>query len=162
MDTTLTSLSHPKKIYKDDFDSQTLLNYLLTKFPSSTDLTTAQGITTPAVHQIQPLNQDYPHTDLNSSAKPIGEYHIKSGIHSPVNGYNLSVESGVVMDSDHEHFGRKISDGSNNLSQGSHSYIDIGRPTMTCSCSECKVHRERTYSLQAYVNKESSTAEIKT
>ena len=97
---------------------------------------------------------------MNSSVSPLGEHHVKSGVHPPVSGYNLSVESGVVMDADHDRFGRKISDGSNSLSQGSHSYIDIGRPTMTCSCSECKVHRERTYSLQAY-NKESSTAEIK-
>ena len=111
------------------------------------------------MHKIQPLNQDYPHTNLNSSTNPIKEHHIESDVH-PVNGYNLSVESGVVMDADHEHFSRKISDGSNNLSQGSHSYIDIGRSTMTCSCSECKVHRERTqYSLQAHVNKESGTAD---
>ena len=109
------------------------------------------------VHKIQPLKQDYPHTDL--STNPIKEHHIKSDVH-PVNGYNLSVESGVVMDADHEHFSRKISDGSNNLSQGSHSYIDIGRSTMTCSCSECKAHRERTqYSLQAHVNEESGTAD---
>ena len=112
------------------------------------------------VHQIQPLNQDYPHTELKSSTNPIKEHHIKSGVHPSANGYNLSVESGVVMDADHEHFSRKISDGSNNLSQGSHSYIDIGRTTMTCSCSECKVHRERTqYSLQAYVNEEPGTAD---
>ncbi len=158
----VTSPSEIKKVYEDNSDSQTLLNYLLTRSPSSTDLNTAVTVTVPAVHQIQPLNQDYPHTtDLNSSTNPIREPHMKSsaGIHPPVSGYNMSVESGVVMDADHEHSGRKISDGSNNLSQGSHSYIDIGRPTMTCSCSECKVHRERTYSLQAYVNKESNTAE---
>ena len=147
---------------EDNFDSQTLLNYLLTRSPSSTDLNTT-AVTVP-VHQIQPLNQDYPHhTDLNSSTNPLGEHHvIKSGVHPPVNGYNLSVESGVVMDADHEVFGRKISDGSNNLSQGSHSYIAItGKTTITCSCSECKVHREGIHSLQTY-NKESSTVEIRT
>ena len=145
------SISQSKTFSEDNFDSRTLLNYLLTRTPSSTELNTA------VPHQIQPLTQDYPH-DLNTSPTPIVEHSVKTGVHPPVNGYNLSMESGVVMDADHDHVvGRKISDGSNNLSQGSHSYIDIGRTTqITCSCSECKVHREGIQSLQTY-NKELST-----
>lgn len=94
------------------------------------------------------MTQDSP-SNLNTST--VDEHTTKEkclAVH-PVGGYNVSVESGVVMDLD-PHM-RKISDGSSNLSQGSHSYIGTSR-TMTCSCSECKLHRERSHSISANSN----------
>lgn len=158
---TSTSQSVQKYSAVDGFDSRTLLNYLLTRTPSFSELNTATSIAVAThKHQIQHQTQRCPH-HFDCSASPSIERHSED--YPPVNGYNFSVESGVVMDADHHDInGRKISDCSNNLSQGSHSYIDIGRTTITCSCSECKVHRERllNHSLRAY-SKELNTVEVK-
>lgn len=108
----------------DDFDSRTLLNYLLSQKSEATEL----GDTVLPDHHTH-------HTEAGESAKEES---------SSETGYNMSMESGVVMDPDPDVV-RKVSEGSNSLSQGSHSYI-CTRGTISCSCSECKVHRERIHS----------------
>lgn len=108
-------------------DSMTVLNYLLSKSPSlaSTDLSKSSS------------------TSL--SEEDILKADDKIDKHPSVTAYNVSLESGVVLEDRETQ--RKISDGSDSLSHGSHSYIGTSQ-TITCSCTECKIHRERTHSGQ--------------
>ena len=129
---------------KDDFDSKTILNYLLPTSSSSTELNKPKVVPTLFdTDNARSSTSDPTGHDLEEVVK--GEF----GKVPPSNttGYNVSLESGVVMDPDPH---RKISDGSNSLSQGSHSYIGTSR-TMTCSCSECQIHRERNHSGQVHI-----------
>ena len=119
---------------RDDFDSRTLLDYLLAQELSATTQ----------------VSESEHSTKLTSmSTDPSREVGLKDefGVHRSV-GYNVSVESGVVMDSSDPMLGRKISDWSYNYSQSSHSYVGMSG-SVSCSCNDCKAQRGRNGSGQA-------------
>ena len=106
----------------DEFDSRTLLDYLL-----------AQEL----------LAAEHSNKLTSTSADPTQAKDVEYGavhLHPTAVGYHVSVESGVVVDCSDPMIGRKISDGSYNVSQGSHSYIGVSR-SITCSCNDCKLQR---------------------
>ena len=127
--------SYAKSDSKDDFDSRTLLDYLLAQELSATQ-----------------VSESGRSTKLTStSANPSREIGLKGeyGVH-PTVGYNVSVESGVVMDSSDPMLGRKTSDWSYNFSQSSHSYIGVSG-SVSCSCNDCKAQQGRNGSGQASI-----------
>ena len=128
----ITQLRHKSE---DNFDSTTLLNYLMS---SSSEATNVDITMLPD----PPTDVD----KLETTSHNLNEESIKEEYcgTQPPTSYNMSMESGVVMDPEPDVV-RKISDRSNCLSQGSHSYV-CTKGTITCSCSECQIHREWTHS----------------
>ena len=124
---------YTKSDSKDDFDSRTLLDYLL-----------AQELSAPQVSESESsTKRTSTSVEHSKEIGPKGEY----AVHPSV-GYNVSVESGVVMDISDPMLGRKISDWSYNYSQSSHSYIGVSG-SVSCSCDDCKAQRGRSNSGQA-------------
>ena len=156
---------HVKQYSESDFDSQTLLDYL---GPTSADLSTTVTLTS-VVSPLQILstriNQDTmddgdtpQETHKQKQFKLEELHHGTQRLHHQTNCYNVSVESGVVLDADSQvNLRRKISAGSGSAaescSQGSsshdmffeHSYIGMADSDM-CACTECREQRERLYS----------------
>ena len=137
---------HVKRYSESDFDSQTLLDYL---GPSTSDLNTT-------VTPLQILSTDQDTVDGDSPQETCEQKQLKleelcQNKHQ-TNCYNVSVESGVVLDADSHVNVRKISTGSaGSCSQGSshdifeHSYIGMADNDV-CACMECRQQRERLYS----------------
>ena len=130
---------HPHKFTERDFDCETLLDYL--GQPASSNEYTKLPL------QILSTGQD----NVNSDSSP-QVFDDKSKPLRDLNCYNVSVESGVVLDSDLDTCAanvRKMSTASINLSHGSsqdiaHSYIGMGNDDF-CACMECRLQRERVY-----------------
>ena len=141
---------HVKRYSESDFDSQTLLDYL---GPTTSDLNTT------AVPPLQILPTDQDTVDGDSPQETCEQKQLKleelcQNKHQ-TNCYNVSVESGVVLDADSHVNVRKISTGSaGSYSQGSshdifeHSYIGMADNDV-CACTECRQQRERLYSKRA-------------
>ena len=130
---------HPRPPTEDDYDCKTLLDYL---GQSTTNL----DISLPL--QILSTEQDTSDSDCPQITEDIKE--CPSGGERKPHPYNVSVESGVVLDSDPHIAARKSSDGSSHLSHGSshvHSYVGVGDGEV-CACSECREQRERLYAIK--------------
>ena len=125
-----------RRYSESDFDSRTLLDYL--------NLSAIDELDTAVPVQILSTGQETADSD---SPQVVDHEEKQEMCHAKhhVNFYNVSVESGVVMDSDPHISVRKISNGSSNFSHGSLSYIGTGN-TVVCTCSECKLRRERIHS----------------
>ena len=146
---------HVKRYSESDFDSQTLLDYL---GPTTSDLSTTATLTVPPL-QILSTDQDTVMVDGDSPQETCEQKQLKleelcQNKHQ-TNCYNVSVESGVVLDADSHVNVRKISTGSaGSYSQGSshgifeHSYIGMADNDV-CACTECRQQRERLYSKRA-------------
>ena len=146
---------HVKQHSDSDLDSQTLLDYLS---PMTSDLSTTVTMATVPPPQITSTDQDTVDDDRGT---PPGcceqkKFKLEELHHTQkhqTNCYNVSVESGVVLDADLDINVRKIStESAESCSQGStsydileHSYIGIANND-TCACKECREQRERLYS----------------
>lgn len=146
---------HVKQYSDSDFDSQTLLDYL---GPTTSDLSTT--VTTTTVPPLQIISTDQDTIDDDRGTPPEcyeqKKFKLEELHHTQkhqTNCYNVSVESGVVLDADSDINVRKIStESAESCSQGStshdifeHSYIGIANND-TCACKECREQRERLYS----------------
>ena len=132
----------PMQFSETDFDCTTLLDYLGPPTAGTTDIDTKLPLQILSTEQDNLLNSDSPQ-DENGKRE---SYHVKQD----TNCYNISVESGVVLDSDLDPVtnARQLGEGSSNLSQSLshvHSYIGMGNDDL-CTCSECRLQRERSYS----------------
>ena len=133
---------HIKRYSASDFDSKTLLDYL---GPTTAELDTP-------VPPLQILSTKRDTMDNDSPLQVTDEKQLESR-HTDkqrMNCYNVSVESGVVLDLESLVNVRKISTGSGSCSHGSlhdieHSYIGMAN-TYMCACTECRLQRERLYS----------------
>lgn len=145
---------HVKQYSESDFDSKTLLDYL---GPTTPDLNTTVALT--AVPPLQILSTDQDTVDSDSPQETCEQkmHELEQSCHTKhqTNCYNVSVESGVVLDTESHVNVRKISTGSaGSCSQGSshgifeHSYIGMA-DTDICACTECRQQRERLYSKRA-------------
>ena len=144
---------HVKQYSESDCDLQTLLDYL---GPTTSDLNTTVILT---VLPLQILSIDQDTVDGDSPQETCEQKQLKleelcQNKHQ-TNCYNVSVESGVVLDADSHVNVRKISTGSaGSCSQGSshdifeHSYIGMADNDV-CACTECRPQRERLYSKTA-------------
>ena len=145
---------HVKQYSESDFDSKTLLDYL---GPSTPDLNTTVALTTVPPLQILSTDQDTMDSDSPQNTCEQKQLELKESRYNKhqTNCYNVSVESGVVLDAESHINVRKISTGSaGNCSHGSsheifeHSYIGMADTDM-CACTECRQQRERLYSKRA-------------
>ncbi len=151
---------HIKQYSESDFDSQTLLNYL---GPPTSDLDTTVTMTTVPPLQIISTDQDTIDNDRDTPSGCCEEkkfklealHHTHTQKHQ-TNCYNVSVESGVVLDAEsHVNVRKTSTESAETCSHGSMShdifeisYIGIGNDD-TCACIECREQRERLYSKMA-------------
>lgn len=130
-----------------DFDSKTVLDYL--------GPTASEHDVSLDVPPLEVLSTDSDATDSESPPQVSGGKCLEALHYNEcqTNCYNASVESGVVLDLPSHDTVRKISSGSaDGCSRGSshdhnfqHTYIGMAN-MYTCTCTECRVQRERLYS----------------